>query len=233
MANIEATNVNSDSVEFFKAIRTNVGFLLNEQDNVVMFSSSAKGDGKSFIVSNLAASFTELGKKVLIIDTDLRRGVQHQNFEILNSNGLSDLLEKKDIKNLTKYIKKTNINNLYLIPRGKIVNNVPELLMNGTLKEVIDLLKKQFDYIFVDVPPVNIVTDVTILSRYVSNVILVASIGKTKIKLLEESKKVLTRNNCNILGVIANRVPIHKHSYKYQGYEYDYSEKKKTRRRRK
>ena len=233
MANIEATNVNSDSVEFFKAIRTNVGFLLNEQDNVVMFSSSAKGDGKSFIVSNLAASFTELGKKVLIIDTDLRRGVQHQNFEILNSNGLSDLLEKKDIKNLTKYIKKTNINNLYLIPRGKLVENVPELLMNGTLKEVIDLLKKQFDYIFVDVPPVNIVTDVTILSRYVSNIILVASIGKTKIKLLEESKKVLTRNNCNILGVIANRVPIHKHSYKYQGYEYDYSEKKRTHRRRK
>ena len=231
MSNLEATNVNSNSFEFFKAIRTNVGFILEKEDNVVMFSSSAKGDGKSFIVSNLAASFTELGKKVLVIDTDLRRGVQHKNFEIVNTSGLSDLLENQDMKNIVKYIKKTSIKNLYLIPRGKLVNNVPELLMNGTLNEVIEALKKQFDYIFVDVPPVNVVTDVTILSKYISNVILVASVGKTKIKALEESKKVLLRNKCNILGVIANRVPIHKHSYKYKGYEYDYTEGKKRRRR--
>lgn len=226
MINLQPTNV-----EFFKAIRTNVGFILNETDNVVMFSSSAKGDGKSFIVSNLASSFTELGKKVLVIDTDLRRGVQHKNFETTNTNGLTELLEKKDIENVTKYIKKTSNKNLYLIPRGKLVDNVPELLMNGTLKEVLDLLKKQFDYVFVDVPPVNIVTDVTILSRYVPNVILIASIGKSKIKLLEETKKVLLRNKCNILGVIANRVPIHKQSYKYKGYEYEYTEKKSRRRR--
>lgn len=226
MINLQPTNV-----EFFKAIRTNVGFILNETDNVVMFSSSAKGDGKSFIVSNLASSFTELGKKVLVIDTDLRRGVQHKNFETTNTNGLTELLEKKDIENVTKYIKETSNKNLYLIPRGKLVDNVPELLMNGTLKEVLDLLKKQFDYVFVDVPPVNIVTDVTILSRYVPNVILIASIGKSKIKLLEETKKVLLRNKCNILGVIANRVPIHKQSYKYKGYEYEYTEKKSRRRR--
>jgi len=220
--------MNSVTSELFKSLRTNIQFALTEGQKVILVTSAASGDGKSFVCSNLATTFTQIGKKVLILDLDLRKRTQHKIFDISNTTGMSILLNddnfKKDLDTLlTKFVKETIVKNLFVITAGPIPHNPSELLMNGNLEKLLSHLKTHFDYIFVDVPPVNVVTDTAIISRYVDGVILVASVGKTHVRVLKDAKKTLEKSNVNILGVVANRVPIHKRSYKYKGYEYEYS----------
>lgn len=221
---------NSVTGELFKTLRTNLQFALTPEQKVILVTSSASGDGKSFVCSNLATTFTQIGKKVIILDLDLRKRTQHKIFDLSNTTGMSILLNDDNYRDnvnlddiLMKFIKSTSVKNLFLIPAGPIPHNPSELLMNGNLTKLLDHLKGFFDYIFIDAPPVNVVTDTSIISRYVDGVILVASVGKTRIKVLKEAKRTLVKNKVNILGVVANRVPIHKRSYKYKGYEYEYS----------
>ncbi len=231
MKNIVSVQPDNISFELFKSIRTNLDFLLKDKENIVLFTSASKGDGKSFVVSNLAASFTQLNKKVLIIDLDLRRGTQHKNLEVNLTNGMTDLLMDENATEISKYIKKTKIKNLYVMTRGKVQINTPEILLSGKLEAILKVLKGSFDYVFVDAPPVNIVTDVTILNKIVKNTILITSLNQTKIDLIEKAKRDLINNDANLLGVIANRVPIHKYRYKYKGYDYEYDEGSKKNRK--
>lgn len=227
MGNIVSMQPDNVSFELFKSMRTNLDFLLKEQDNIVLFTSASKGDGKSFVVSNLAASFTQLNKKVLVIDLDLRRGTQHKKLEVNLTNGMTDLLMDENATEISKYIKKTKVKNLYVMTRGKIQINTPEILLSGKLEAILKVLKESFDYVFVDAPPVSIVTDVTILNKIIKNTIFITSLNSTKIDLIQKAKRDLVNNGANILGVIANRVPIHKYRYKYKGYDYEYSKDSK------
>jgi len=220
---------NSVTSELFKSLRTNVEFALKPGKKSIILTSACAGDGKSFVCSNLATAFTQLGKKVLIVDLDLRKRTQHKIFNISNTTGISILLNNDNFEEnidlndvLLKFIKKTLVDNLYLITAGPIPHNPSEILMNGNLEKLIKHLETMFDYIFIDVPPINVVTDTAIISRYVKNVILVTSIGKTKVKLLKSAVKTLKRNKSNILGVVANRVQINKRSNRNSGYGYDY-----------
>ncbi len=241
MANKLITIEQPDSIatELFKTLRTNVEFSLKDDQKVVMITSATAGDGKSFVTSNLAATFTSIGKKVIVLDLDLRRRRLHKVFKIENNLGLSALLADKNFNSveylssttqedifrhvISDYIYKTEIHNLSLMPAGLIPNNPSELLMNGKLGYIIEYLKEKYDYIFLDVPPVNVVTDTSIMVKYSEAVILVTAINSTKIKIAKEAKATLTKYNANIIGVVANKVPLHKRSYKYKGYEYSYS----------
>jgi len=221
---------NSVTSELFKSLRTNVQFALKPEDKTILVTSASSGDGKSFVCSNLATTFTQIGKKVIILDLDLRKRTQHKIFDVANSTGMSILLNDDNFTAgveldsiLVKFVKETLIKNLYLIPAGPIPHNPAEIIMNGNLKKIIEHLETIYDYVFIDAPPINVVTDTAIIARYIDNVILVASVGRTQVRALKNAQKTLIKSKANLLGVVANRVPIHKRSYKNNGYQYEYT----------
>ena len=228
---ITINNPTSITSEFFKTLRTNIEFGVEENQNIIMITSSEPGDGKSFVSSNLAASFAQMGKKVLLVDLDLRKGQQHKIFKLKNGKGMANLLNR-DVKNdddlyeeLIKTIQVTSIDDLFVIPSGTIINNPSELLMNGKLPKFLDYFRDKFDYVFVDAPPLTLVTDSAIIARYVDASVLVVSMNKTNAKALNEAVGILKKANIDILGIVANNVKLNTRTYKYKKYEYAESNK--------
>ena len=229
------TYSNSDSIisELFKTLRTNIEFGTKKTHNTIMITSAEVGDGKSFVASNLAVTFAQIGKKILVIDLDLRKGQVDKIFKLYNTDGMSDLIKaqlrdsKIMEKELEKVLRKTEVENLFAITAGTRVNNPAELIMNGNLSLFLNYLRERFDYIFIDVPPIGSVTDPAIIARYVDNAIMVVSMDKTNSKSLKECSKILKKSNVNILGVVVNRVNIKSRNYKYTKYEYKEEIKKK------
>lgn len=196
--------------EQIRTIRTNIQFSsADEKIKTILLTSSIPGEGKSFISSNLAIAFAQNNKKVLIVDCDMRKGRVNKLFKISNRSGLSNLLAYKedDEEDLENYVFKTKIDNLYIIPRGKIPPNPSELLNSQKTVKLISLLSEIFDYIIFDGPPINGLSDALILSDYVDRTILVNSLNLVPIDLLENSKKALNNVNAKVAGVIVNKVP--------------------------
>ena len=224
----DSTSVTS---ELFKTLRTNIEFGTSETQNVIMITSSEPGDGKSFVSSNLSVSFAQMGKKVLLIDLDLRKGQQHKIFGIKNIKGMANLLnlriddEEILIEKLVKTIQTTKVPGLSIITSGAILHNPSELLMNGRLAIFLEYFRDKYDYIFVDVPPLNIVTDPAIIARYVDSTVLVVSVDKTHSKALKESVQILEKANIDIIGVVANNVEMNHRDYKYKKYQYSETRK--------
>ena len=223
---ITVSNSTSITSELFKTLRTNIEFGTKENQNIIMITSSEPGDGKSFVSSNISASFAQMGKKVLLIDLDLRKGQQHKIFNIKNGKGMANLLnseinnEDEMYEELIKTIQESRVDNLFVITSGVILNNPSELLMNGKLANFLEYVRDKFDYIFVDVPPLTIVTDPAIIARYVDASILVVSMDKTHSKALKEASQILDKTNTDIIGVVANSVKLSTSKYKYKKYEY-------------
>ena len=223
---IVLSNPKSTISEDIRTIRTNLEFsLLDHSKKVILITSSKKGEGKSFISSNLAVSFAQNNKKVLIIDCDLRLGRVNKIFGIHNKFGLSDLLlkyqHKSDIK---EAIKPTKIDNVDIITRGAVPANPPELLGSARFAEILDILKEQYDYIILDATPVLGLSDVIILSKLTDKIAIVCKHNSTDLDELEETKKLLSNVSEKISGVVLNRIPASKGRYGYyHGYGY-YSE---------
>ena len=212
--------------EDIRTIRTNLEFLLSEEDSakVYMITSTNKGEGKSFISSNLAIAFAQNNKKVLLIDCDLRLGRTHKVFKTSVKNGLSNLIVKFNNRtNLNDYIIKTNIDNLSVISRGATPPNPSELLSSDRFKKLITKLRKEYDYIILDSVPVLGLSDSLVTSKNADRVIMVTRYGKTNIDALEEAKKRLEQVNANIAGVILNSIPNKGSKYGYYNNYYYYS----------
>lgn len=212
---------NSYFSEQIKKTRTNLRFSkINEDEKVIMITSSLPGEGKSFIAANLAASFVQYNQKVVIIDCDLRKGRQRKIFEIPEDKekGLSNLLIDKDWKvNYPAYIKKTKVNKLLLLPTGPFPPNPSELLASDRFKHLIEELKHKFDVIILDCPPVAGLNDAQVVSSIADMSIIVAKYKSTSMDLLEETKKSLEAVNSKIAGVILNQTEGTKNSYYYYG----------------
>ena len=232
-------NVNPKSIfsEAIKTIRTNLAFSNIEKDmKVILNTSPQAGDGKSFITANLAVAYAQEDKKVLVIDCDLRKGRQHEIFEVMNltSGGYSNLIlnYKDDIK-LDKYIVQTTNKNIDLLPTGPTPPNPVELLASTKNKKLMEKLRKQYDIILLDCPPVLGLSDTMILTKYSDANIVVVSNRKTKIENLDKAKKVFAQANANITGVVINRASVKDNSY-YSYYSNEYygeSPKKKKKKR--
>ncbi len=232
-------NVNPKSIfsEAIKTIRTNLAFSNIEKDmKVILNTSPQAGDGKSFITANLAVAYAQEDKKVLVIDCDLRKGRQHEIFEVMNltSGGYSNLIlnYKDDIK-LDKYIVQTTNKNIDLLPTGPTPPNPVELLGSTNNKKLMTKLRKQYDIILLDCPPVLGLSDTMILTKYSDANIVVVSNRKTKIENLDKAKKVFAQANANITGVVINRASVKDNSY-YSYYSNEYygeSPKKKKKKR--
>lgn len=208
----------SNISEDIRTIRTNLMFTsADEESKVILITSSIPGEGKSFISSNLATAFAQTGESTLLIDCDLRLGRVHKIFGLSNNKGLSNLLVGQNVVDCAEYIKKTTIPNLYVIPRGTVPPNPSELLNSTNTKKVISFLKENFDRIIFDGVPVNGLPDSLIMASLVDRVVLVTSVGYTKIDELNDAKKALEKIDANIAGVVVNRTTQTKRG-KYSNY---------------
>ena len=220
---IVLSNPKSTVSEDIRTIRTNLEFsLLDASKKVILVTSSRKGEGKSFISSNLAVSFAQNNKKVLVVDCDLRLGRVNKIFGIHNKFGLSDLLLKyKTSKDLKEAIKDTKIDNVDIITRGAVPANPPELLGSAKFAEVLEELKSMYDYIILDGTPVLGLSDIVILSKLVDKIAIVCKYNSTNIEELEETKKLLSNVSEKISGVVLNSIPSSRGKYGYyHGYGY-------------
>ncbi len=214
--------------ESFKELRTNLQFnLLNRYAKAVLITSALPGDGKSWVSSNLAVTFAQNKKKILLVDTDMRRGVQDKTFNITKNLGLSNLLstlEQTDTSfediNFEEYISKTNMDNLFILPAGTYTHNPFELLSSPSAAMLIEVLKENFDFIIFDGTPSMLVNDSVVLSSLVDLTVIVARYKSTKIECLKKLKKSIEGVGGKIAGVVLNKVPFKTSEYnnKYNAY---------------
>lgn len=211
--------------ESIKSIRTNLQFsAIDKELKTILFTSPEPGNGKSHLSANLAWAYAQEGKKVLIIDCDLRRGRQHNIFEVENESngGYSNLIlnYKEEVK-LSRYISKTEIKNIDLITTGPTPPNPIELLASHNNEQVIEELKQHYDIIILDCPPILGISDTLMMTKFSdANVVVVVS-GETPVELLDRCKKEFEKANSKIDGVIINKANIKGSSY-HSYYANDY-----------
>ncbi len=220
---IVETNSKSSVAEAIRIIRTNLQFSSADKEvKSILVTSSIAGEGKSFISSNLATAFAQNGKKVLLIDCDLRRGRLHKIFSLNNTRGLSDLLISDIKADFSGYLQKTKIKNLFLLSSGSVPPNPSELLDSKKNQALIKLLSKQFDYVIFDGTPVGGLTDSVIMSKYVDKVVIVCTVNYTKVEQLVNTQKTLENVGADIAGVIVNKIPeAYSGYYGYYGHYYE------------
>lgn len=203
--------------EQYRAIRTNIEYSnVDQNTKTILVTSSDKNEGKTTTVSNLAVSFANLNKKVLIVDCDLRNPSIHKMFKINNIYGLTDILAKDRV--VDKCIQETELKNLYVLTAGSTPPNPAEILSSEKMKNLIEDLKNIYDYIFIDTPPIGLVTDAGVLSSFTDGVVLVIKSESVEKKYLEETKKKLDAVDARILGAILNSYKSEQKDYYYYSY---------------
>ena len=218
---------NAAASECIRTLRTNLQFSeVDTKMKTLLITSTLPSEGKSFISANLATSFAQTGKKVLIIDCDLRKGRQHKIFKITSRYGLSNLLIS-NINSYMEYVVKTKIDNLSIIPRGVFPPNPSELLNSKKMISLLAELKKNFDIIILDGAPLAGISDSLILSSLVDKVLLVGSFGHTPKTELKNIKKSLDAVGANVVGCVINNAIARKHGYGDYYYYYGYDNTKK------
>ena len=193
--------------ESFRLLRTKLMMENQSDHSSIIVASLNPGEGKSLVSSNLAVTFAQQKISTLIIDCDLRRGVLHNTFAVDKKPGLADALMGSlsvNFEDLTKMIQKTHIPNLHLLSNGIQVPNPSELLGSNRMKEIYNLLKKDFGAIIFDTPPIEFISDALVLSNFVNQMVLVVRYGKTNLtKLNDKIQEFQTLKN-NLMGVVIN-----------------------------
>lgn len=221
---VKSFSPDSSAAEAFRTLRTNIQFSMSSDDsNVILVTSSFQGEGKSWNSANIASVFAAQGKRTLIIDADMRRGVQEKKFGVSNSNGLSNYLANVNFDE-KKFIKETEIENLYIVTRGNVPPNPSELLDSNRMDTLISMAREKFDVVIIDAPPVLVVADALILASKADRVILVAAMNETNKNFVLESKNALEKANARLSGVILNKAKVDKRSYYKYGYGRYYAE---------
>ena len=221
--------------EGYKSIRTNIMFSLGTSDkNVIAISSPNPSEGKSTASANIAIAFAQTSSKVLLIDADMRKPVQHKSFRLSNTQGLSTLIV--NMSSIEDSIKKNVVENLDVITSGPTPPNPSELLSSSRYVKLLDKLSKMYDYIIIDTPPVNVVSDAMVMSNSVSGILLVVKYGSTTFSDISESLKQVELANANLLGFVLNDVQSsnsvyyykHKSGYYRYGSDYEYKSGEST-----
>jgi len=201
--------------EAYRTLRTNIQYSsFDKQIKTIVVTSAEAAEGKSTVSGNLALSFAQNEKKVIIIDCDLRKPSIHKNFKISNLIGLSEVIIGK-VK-LEEAIQKRN-NNLDILPSGKIPPNPSEMLSSIAMTTLIEKLKERYDIIILDSAPLKAVTDAQILSTKVDGTILVIRAQRTNKESVIEAKNLLTKVGANIIGAVLHAVENTRGKYYYYG----------------
>ena len=222
--------------EVFRTLRTNIQFMNTKGKlKTILVTSTFPGEGKSWVASNLAVTFAQAGKKVVLIDADMRKGRQYNIFGISPIPGLSNYLsgvdidnDERDVTDIADYVQDTEVDNLFVMPAGNIPPNPSELLISP---QMVDLKKKKkdlCDIVIIDGTPNELVTDSLILTRLVDSTIIVTASKQTKKDNLRRAIQNIQNVGGKIAGVVVNKVPIAAKKYE-QSYYYGSTEMSKAR----
>ncbi|WP_323108235.1 polysaccharide biosynthesis tyrosine autokinase [Klebsiella quasipneumoniae] len=215
------------AIEAIRGLRTSLHFAMMEaRNNVLMISGASPNAGKTFVSSNLAAVISQTGKKVLFIDTDMRKGYTHKLFNENNTNGLSDILSGK--VEINRALKKVVSGDFDFISRGMAPPNPAELLMHRRFGELLNWASENYDIVVLDTPPILAVTDAAIIGNYVGTTLLVARFELNTAKEIEVSVKRFEQAGVTVKGCILNGVVKKASSYYgygYSHYGYSYTDK--------
>ena len=214
--------------EIFRTLRTNIQFMnTSKRLKVLQITSTFPGEGKSWVASNLAVTFAQAGKKVILIDADMRKGRQYAIFGVSPRPGLSNYLsgvtdsENENEKvDLADYIQETEVDNLYLMPAGNVPPNPSELLVSAQMVGLLDDLKEICDIVIVDGTPCELVTDSIILARLVDTTVIVTAHKATKKEALERAIKNIQNVDGKIAGVVINKIPVEGKRFNEKYYYY-------------
>ena len=227
---ITFTDPKSPTSEMFKTLRTNLQFMGNSKKiQTILITSTLPGEGKSWTSANLAVTFAQAGKKVVLVDADMRKGRQFAVFNVVARPGLSNFLssvvndgEVRNVDDVTCFVKETGIENLYVIPAGDVPPNPSELLVNSRMGYLLNDLKSNFDIIIFDAPPALLVTDAIILSKIVDTTMIVVAHQETKMENLDKVQKSIKNVGGNLAGVVINKIPaaVKKYQDSYYGSYY-------------
>lgn len=222
MVNVEIKTQKLDysGAEAYKSLRTNLQFC-GEDKKVIAITSCTTNEGKSSVTMNLAVSLAEAGKKVLLIDADLRKSVLVGRTKVKESiKGLTHYLSKQAA--LIEVICATNVKNMHIVYAGPVPPNPAELLGGKYFRELLSSLRKVYDYILVDTPPLGSVIDSAIIAEECDGSIMVIETGVISYRFAQDVKSQLEKSNCPILGVVLNKVDMSKQGYygKYYGRYY-------------
>ncbi len=189
--------------EAYKAMRTNLMFSATEPGcKVIGVTSAAPGEGKSTTVINLAITFSQTGNRVLLIDADMRRPNIKRILNAKESMGLSDVLAR--LADMGDVITPSEHNGLDILFSGNVPPNPVELLASEAMDTLIEELKPGYDYIFIDTPPINVVTDATVITRLLDGIIIIAREGVSRKDEVGEAINKLKFVNAKILGLVLN-----------------------------
>lgn len=219
--------------EIFRTLRTNLQFMTTTKGlKSLLVTSSVPGEGKSWVSANLVAAFAQEEKKVIIIDSDMRKGRMHTIFKVDKKPGLSNYLsgvsEIEEKNNILNYIKQTQMENVYVMPAGDVPPNPSELLVSEKMTKLIEQLGDMFDLVIFDGTPCLLVTDSVILARQVDATLIVTAYKSTKMGDVEKIKKAIENVGGSIAGIVINKIPVSPKKYQSTYYYGHASEKEEV-----
>ncbi len=210
--------------EQYKLLRTNLSFTIPAEIKcpIIGMTSANRGEGKSTTAINLAYVLAESGKRVLLIDGDLRVPSIAKKMELAPAPGLTNLLMEQEPMDLSVF-RSTILSNWYVVPSGELPPNPSELLGSRRMENLLRALSEKFDYIIVDLPPVNLVSDALAISSLITGMIVVVKEDQTEKRELEQCYRQLSLSNVKVLGCVLNNAKAGRDTYgDYHDYDYEY-----------
>jgi capsular exopolysaccharide synthesis family protein len=220
ITNIERKELDYRANEAYKTLRTNIQFC-GDDIKVLTFTSCTPNEGKSSVSFNLAVSFAEVGKRVILVDADLRKSVLVGRYKVGEvDQGLTHYLSgQAELEEVKRY---TDIDNMDIIFSGSHCPNPAELLNNNRFSNLISTLRESYDYVIVDTPPLGSVIDSAIVAKIADGAVIVIEANAISYRFAQSVKEQLDKSNCRILGTVLNKIPMEKKGYygKYYGRYY-------------
>ena len=208
----------SPTSEAFRVVRTNIDFSsFDKKIQTLLITSTQPGEGKSTVAANLCIAMTMVGKRILLIDADLRMPSLHKIFAIENNTGLTNLIINTSLAP-GDVVLETGIQDLWLLTSGPIPPNPAELLTSRRMREFMKELARDYDAVVVDSPPIMAVSDASILASYLDGVIFVLGSGIVSRDAARIAKEQLNKVSANVLGAVLNKVPLNGSDYYYHKY---------------
>lgn len=220
---VRELNPKSAQAEAYRTIRTNISFAdIDNNLKTIMFTSTKQNEGKSTTLCHVAHAFSKLeNTKILVVDLDLRNPSVHKIFGIGNTYGIMEHL--KNGRELDKCLNKIE-ENIHVLTPGSIPPNPTEILSSRKIEEFIKSLSGKYDYVFIDAPPVGVVSDGIIISKYTDGVMFIVGANEVDINHAKEVIDNMKKSDINIIGSILNKYDVEKTHYGYYGYYYSQDE---------